>query len=292
MMKRLIPLLLLASCTLHQGERLQEVLLSPKQASVLRNEHLVREVLFHSSSSSALAVEKIDSLALPLVSNAYALQGVGLPVEERMLLASYDPLRDKITVHLEFELQKDNMLQIFGTDEIVRETPLVLKNILQGQEVELALFSKEMRTCSKLRFIPHPISLEENGALYTLQTTHRKGTHFLLYGEGLAPNESLTIREQSETEIRTHQIQADAEGRFTQHIEPIVLGRLGGHASIDISRDGLPPSRLDYAWGGKLEAITSKNSLFCPLVFAVNRSPEEIDTLALATQLQKKLTLL
>ncbi len=293
MIKRLIPLFFLASCTLRQEERLQELMLPPPMAQTARVEHFVREALLYSSASSAaFAVEKIDSLNLPLISNAYALQGIDLPTQERLLLASYDPLKDKITIHFEFELLENNMLKIFGTEETVRETPLVLKNILQGQEVELALISKEKRTSTKFRFIPHPISLEENGTFYTLQTVHRKGTHFLLHGEGLVPNESITLREQSQTEIRTHRIQADAEGRFAQRIEPIVLGYLGGNASIDIFRDDLPPSHIDYAWGGKLEAASSKNALFCPLILAVDRPSQEINTMALLPALQKKLTIL
>lgn len=293
-MKRFIPLLLLASCTVHQNERFQELLLSPRQSQALRNENMVRDALLYDASSAEFSIEPLDTVSHPLISHIYALEGTSLPREERLLLASYDPLRDKIAVHLDFQLQEDNTLQVFTPQgpETVREAPLVLKEVLQGQEVEFALISKEERTCTKLRFTPHPIRLEEHGAIYTLQTTHRRGTHFRLHASGLAPYESVTIREQSENEVRTHTVQADADGRFTQAIEPIVLGRLGGHASIAIQRNSLPPSELNYAWGGKLESASQRETPFCPLVFAAERAPQEIDAIALFPKIEKKLTLL
>lgn len=292
-MKRLIPLLLLASCTMHQDERFQELLLSPKQSMALRNEHIVQDALFYSPSSAQFSIEKLDTLTLPHAANFYALQGFSLPVEERCLLASYDPLRGKIAVQLEFRLLADHTLEIYTPEgsEIVREAPLVLKNLLQGQEVDLALISKERRTCTKVRFTPHPIQLEEHGAVYTLQTIHRKGTHFLLHGAGLLPNESITIREHSEDILREHTVQAGSDGKFTQPIEPIVLGRLGGIAHIDIERPNAPASHIDYPWGGKLENASQKETPFCPLVFAIDRDPQEIDALALLPKFQKKLTI-
>ncbi len=278
---------------MHQDERLQELLTTPRQSTVLRNEHLVRDALSYQSSSAGFSIEKLDSLSHPLASTFYALQGASIPSEERLLLASYDPLRDQIAVHLEFELLADNTLQVYTPQgsESVREAPLVLKELLPGQEIELALISKEKRTCTKVRFTPHPIGLKENGAEYTLQTTHRKGTHFRLHGSNLTPHESLTIREQSGNETREHKVQADADGHFIQSIEPIVLGRLGGQAHITIERDNLPSSRIDYAWGGQLERAKQRETRFCPLVFAVDQSPRDIDAIALMPKLQKKLTI-
>lgn len=288
--KRLLPLLLLASCTLHQEERLQEFLAPPKKASALRNQHIALDALAYDPTSASLSVEEMDAHTLTHISGLYALQAEDLPTEERLLLASYDPLKDNATVHLEFQILNDHTLEIFQSHEIVSEAPLVLKNLLKGQEIELAFISKEKRTCTKMRFTPSPIRLTENGAAYSLQTIHRKGTHFRLHGRGLSPNESLILREQSGEVIREHTIQADEEGRFTHPIEPTVLGHLGGYATIDILREGFGESHLDYAWGGKLEA-ESREAPFHPLVFAVERTSKEIDMLALLPRIQKMLTI-
>jgi len=291
-LKHLLSLLLLSSCTLHQQERFSELLAPTRQeASELRNQHWVNEALRYESTAGELSLGEIDSFSIPRISHLYTLRAQGLPVGERLVLESYDPLTQKAQYHFEFQMLEDGTLQILDPKgEVVEDAPFAVKGILKGQAVDLLLISHESRSCTKFKMIPSPLLFAENGALYALEPVHRKGTHFILHGQGLAPFESFLIREESGQNISEHFIQADEKGSFSLPIEPIVLGLLGGKAHIWIQRDAYEKSHLEYAWGAKLEAL-SREEPFHPFLFTTNHEPQEIDALALLSKIQGKLTL-
>jgi hypothetical protein len=266
-----------------------ELLSPPQKSHELPNLHIAYDALDYEPESFAFTLEEIPS---PILTPVYALRADGLPAHENFLFASHDPLKKTATVHFEFKVLENNTLQILSPkgEEIVQEAPFVLKEILKGQEIELVLISKERRTCTKAQFTPSPISLADNGASFALRTMHRKGTHFALEGKGLSPLEKALVIEQSGDEIREHVVVANEEGLFSLRIEPIVLGKLGGDASVSIIREEHESeSRIDYAWGGRLEIESRRDTPFHPLIFVANQDPKEIDTLAALSKLQKEI---
>ncbi len=288
-MKKLLPLLLLlaSSCTVHQSERIAEFLSPPQKSYELRNLHIAYDALNYPPGFFDFTLHEIPS---PNPTPVYALRADGLPVQERFLFASHDPLKKTVTVHFEFKALENNTLQILSRtgEEIAEEAPLALKEVLKGQEVELVLISKDNKTCTKAQFTPAPITLTQKEAHFSLKTTHRKGTHFLLEGSGLSPLEKILVKETSGDEVREHSVEADENGLLALRIEPIVLGKLGGDASVTITREGEEETaQLLYAWGGRLEIESRRETPFHPLIFVANRDPEEINTLAAMKKLKQ-----
>jgi hypothetical protein len=176
----------------------------------------------------------------------------------------------------EFTLLQNDVLLIHEKqgDSVKDRLSIVLNSLLKGQAVQLALISKTGTNCTTVEFIPDPIETILGDAEFRLVTAHRKGTHFLLQGKGLKPNERISIQEQSGSLVHKHTILADEQGRLSAPIEPIVLGKLGGSASLILTRED-HESRIDYAWGSKLEVESSQHSLFHPVIFSPKNPLQE-----------------
>jgi hypothetical protein len=282
----------MAACTGHQKERLEEVLAPQEKAVSLRNRHIAAESLHQPRGPFDFTLEEVPVTLAARGAPVYFLKGNGLPMHERFLLASFDPLKETTVAHVEFEVLEGNNLLIITPkgNEIAEEIPLVLKDLLQGQAIDLALISKTKNTCTRTSFTPLPLEDSIGDADFSLMLTHRKGTHFALEGHYLLPGERITVTEYSGPQMTRHALLADQEGNLSIPIEPIVLGKLGGEASVVITRAS-GDARIDYFWGGRLEFESKKITRFHPLLFAANREESEIDFLALLPQIDRQLYL-
>ena len=163
------------------------------------------------------------------------------------------------------------------------EAPIILKNLLKSQPLYVAVLSSQTQVLIPVILDPFKASLDH--AEFSLITTHRKGTHFRLEGRSLIPGEKLIITESSGPILRRHVVRADALGNLSLKIEPIVLGRLGGFASLTIQKGPLE-TQMTFPWGGKLEQASPR---FQPL--ALTTKPQAIDLATLAPKIEANLHL-
>lgn len=286
-------LLLACSCSVHQNERLAEWVAPPQKSTELYNQHLANDLMDQSPDSFTFTLKEQPVLttskgSFPL----YVLKADGIPKGERFLFASFDPLKERTTFHFEFEVLENNDLKIFTSagEEIASEHPVVLKDLLESQPVDFAIISKKKATCTRTRIVPTPHYISVDHADFSLTVTHRKGTHFLLEGQGMLPQETILIREHSDTQTIQYLVTADEKGHIAQSIDPIVYGRLGGVASITIVRRKAE-ARIDYSWGGRLEQESQQVSLFHPFLFVANHDLSDTDILALLPVINENLYL-
>lgn len=120
-----------------------EMLSPAPKSEELRNLHLVSNALAFHSKHISLTLEESACPQLPC--QVFALQAKKVPIGERFLIATRDPLKNRTQVHFEFEVLNNNNLCLFGPDgkEIVDGAPIALQNLLKGQEIKidtLALF--------------------------------------------------------------------------------------------------------------------------------------------------------
>ena len=288
-MHRLIFLLLFASCTVYQN-RLEE---PAPQAFELSNMHFALKSLNDPSAGFSLTLSPLESLpSKPRSFPVYALKADGIPLHERFLLISFDPLKKTVAPQFEFEALEDHRLLIITADgeEISEEAPVVVKEFLKGQTIWLAAISKEHPTCTYASFVPSPFRTSIDDGIFSLSVAHRKGTHFELQGTGLLPGEVIRITEHSGAETHQQTLIADEKGKISAKVEPIVFGQLGGKATLTILRAG-EESLIDYSWGSLLENESRQEAIFQPLVFVANRDPSDIDLLALQNKIDKKMFL-
>jgi len=292
-MHRYIFLLLFASCTVSQNAHWAEYVAPAEQLFDLRNMHFALDTLDDPAAGFSLTLTPLQYTASQQRSfPIYALRADGIPVHERFLLVSYDPLKGTATTQFEFEALEDHTLRIISSkgEETAEEAPIIIKDFLKGQTIWLAAISKEKSTCTIAHFTPSVIETSIDDANFTLHPTHRKGTHFELQGKGLIPGEAIRITEHSGTQENQQTIIADETGKMKASIEPIVLGQLGGKATITVTRAGAESS-IDYSWGSHLEHESRQEALFQPIVFVANRDPKDIDLLALQKKLDQKMFL-
>ena len=205
LVNRSLFLLLFASCTVSQNQRLEEYLAPSVKAFDLKNMHFALEALDDPAGSFSLTLAPLKPIAERKKSfPIYALRADGLPLHERFLLVSFDPLKKIATPLFEFEALEDQTLRLTTNqgDTIMEEAPVIIKDFLKGQTIYLAAISKERNTCNIATIIPSPIETTIDDAAFSLIPTHRKGTHFRLEGKGLVPGEAVLITSGSELKQR------------------------------------------------------------------------------------------
>ena len=269
-MKKLIGLILLgcASCAMTSQEKLAKSLSIPLASLT--------------PTTDALELEATDTLQT--TRGSFPLHIVplkNLPLNEPLTLVTIDPFHWTQTSHFQFLITEDGSWQIDGNT--LDEAPIILKNLLKSQPLYVAVLSSQTQVLIPVILDPFKASLDH--AEFSLITTHRKGTHFRLEGRSLIPGEKLIITESSGPILRRHVVRADALGNLSLKIEPIVLGRLGGFASLTIQKGPLE-TQMTFPWGGKLEQASPR---FQPL--ALTTKPQAIDLATLAPKIEANLHL-
>lgn len=273
----------LTSCTLHQEERIRE-LLTVSQGPFQRQKalHTVSESLAYPSSTFSLEIQAADPLTtakgqFPLI----LLKGDQIPLGERFIFATIDPLTQKIDPRFEFEVLSNGYLQIFDRQgiRIEKHIPFVdCEGLLLAKPVLYAVVSKASYTSATAEFIPYPLtSMSATGASIELQVNHPLLTRFACEAKGLEPQEKIILTHQSADHKEEFELIADAEGKIALPLNPTILGKLGGHASVSLKR-AQEELRLEYPWGAKLEKQTYDKQTQFPVLFVVNSSLNQINS--------------
>ena len=140
-MKRFFLLFFLASCSLSQQERVAEDVAPLQSPYELRQERFVINSIGNPPAPFSLRLEP-----------DFTLTADGIPMNERFVLASFDPLKKTAMPFFEFETLPDKKLAFFtpAGEPIAEMPPIVLKDYLKGQTVYLAAISKKNPTCNKV----------------------------------------------------------------------------------------------------------------------------------------------
>ena len=267
---------------MHQQTRIREVM-TVQQSTFPRTKDIsiVEESLNSPSTEFSLALESFDPLATPRGTfPLWVLKGEKIPLQERFIFAVIDKVKGTIDPQYEFEVQEDGRLQIFGRSgvRIENDIPFVeARPYPAGSPIQYAIVSKEKYTSAIAEFIPYPLAAAgQTGERLDIQVTHPMGTHFSLAAQGFNPNEKLLLVHTSGDLVEETEVLADEHGAFSIGLNPTILGRLGGDASLKaIGEKG--DLQIDYPWGARLEKRAFAEKTLFPILFVVNRLPEELD---------------
>lgn len=267
---------------MHQQTRIREIM-TVQQSSFPRIKDIavVEESLHSPSPEFSLDLESHDPLSTPKGTfPLWILKGEKIPLQERFIFAVIDKVNGKIDPQYEFEVLEDGRLQIFGRSGVRTEydIPFVeARPYPAGSPIQYAIVSKEKYTCATVEFIPYPLEASgPDGEHLDLQVTHPMGTHFSLSAQGFSPNEKLLLSHTSGDLVEEKEVIADEQGSFSIGLNPTILGRLGGDASLKVIGE-TKELQLDYPWGARLEKRAFKEKRMFPILFVVNRSSEELD---------------
>jgi len=247
--------------------------------NALRDAWIVEEGI--PTDTFTLALETSDPLTTPKGTFPIALlKGEQIPLDERFIFAIIDPLSGKIDARFEFQMQEDGKLKIYDRNgtRIENEIPLIAaEGLIVAKPIVYAVASKEKGAVATAEFIPYPLETKtESGAHASLVVTHPMLTRFDLRADGFAPHEKIKAVHRSGDKEETLDLLADENGAFLLPLNPTVIGRLGGEASLILIREN-EELCIDYPWGARLEKKTFEERSVFPVLFVVNRGPEEID---------------
>ena len=273
--------ILFFGCSHSQQRHITEMLTVKKNGfNTVRNAWIVEES--QPSTDFSLSMEPRDPLTTSKGTfPVFVLKGDQIPLGERFVFAVIDPLSDKIDPRFEFELQEGGEVLVFDRNgtRTEREIPFVAaEGLLTAKPVIYAIASKESMQVATAEFIPYPVETRsEDGAHAALVVTHPMLTRFDLRADGFLPNEPLrAIHKTGETE-ETLELTADENGAFSLPLNPTILGRLGGEASLVLVREN-GELCLDYPWGAHLEKKTFEERSLFPVLFVLNKNAEELDS--------------
>lgn len=259
-----ISSVLFASCTHNQDKHITELFTKqPAAYAKTRDAWIVEQSLGNPSNSFSLEIE---------MGEAAHLRAKSIPPGERFIFASIDPIREKIEVPFEFEIE-GGLLKIYDRNgvRVQNEIPLVsTEPLLLGKPRIYALVSKETYSIATVEFLPFPIAAEsETGARLSLAVTHPMLTRFQLAASGFTPGEKVHLTHRSGERTEEIQMFANAEGTFSFGVNPTILGRLGGEASLTAVRENSEEIVLDYPWGSQLEVEAFRQNTRIPIVFSL-----------------------
>jgi len=277
-------LAVLCGCTLHQEEKIRELLTVERGAFPrVKDTHLVQESLRYPSDRFYLEIKSADPLSTSKgIFPVWILKGENIPLEERFIFAVVDKVTGKIEPQYEFEILENGKLKIFGKEgiRIENEVPFVeTGHFSAGSPLQYVIVSKEDYTSAIVEFTPYPIVASgANGEQLEIESTHPMGTHFLLKGHGFLPLEELRFTHVSGDALEEIEVIADEAGNFITYLNPTVFGRLGGEAKILVTGNNREIN-FDYPWGARLEKRGFEEKSLFPILFVVNREQSEMNSL-------------
>ncbi|MES2273879.1 MAG: hypothetical protein V4487_06770 [Chlamydiota bacterium] len=261
---------LCAGCTYNQQKHFTEIF--TKNTGALNQERdiwIVEQSLESPSEEFSLKLQPCESVPELL------LKAEGIPLNERMIFAVIDPVKEKIDVRFEFERQRDGSVAIFdrqGT-KIQKEISFVeAEGLLSGKQVIYAIVAKEKGTIATVEFIPYP--LEEtslSGAHLSIIVTHPMLTKLQLRASGFTPQEIVKVLHISGEREEMRELAADETGAFSMSLNPLIFGKLGGQAALVIIREN-EEIRFNYPWGSSLEKKTFEERKQFPIHFVINNT--------------------
>jgi len=283
-------LLFLAGCTVSQEARIRELLTVQSGAFPrLKDIQVVRDR--DPTDAFSLSIEQHSSLFTRKGSfPVFVLKGESLPINERFILAKKDRVTGAIDPQCEFEILENGELEIYAKTGISkeRELPFIASDgVKMGYPIDYLIVSKKTYASASAEFLPLPIeTVGKNGERIEALVSHPMGTRFRAYGTGFLPFERLLLTHVSGERTETEERFADETGCFESDLNPLILGKLGGNARMEVERTGEEKLILSYPWGTEIEKKTWKERPFYPMLFVANRLPEEQDLEALASLIE------
>lgn len=263
-MKNIIyPLIfiLFIGCTYNQDKHIKELMTKqPAAYNKTRAVWIVEQSLGNPASDYSLALtsERLEAK---------------IPTGKRFLFAVIDPVQNKIEVP--FELEKaEQGFQIFDKAGIRNEQEVSLLTFdrpLLGKPIVYALVSKDEFSFTSAEYLPYPLkTAAADGPTLSLAVTHPMLTRFQLTASDYSPGEKVTLAIRSGDRYEEVKMFANEQGSFSFGVNPTILGKFGGDASIIAFRENGEALTLDYPWGSKLETQTFHTARPSPIVFSVN----------------------
>ena len=272
-------IILLTSCTINQQNRIHELVVKQTGAySRTKDIQIVLDRCVTDEFSLSL------SQGVPLLTGkgeypVFVIKGDNIPLNEQFIFAKIDQVTGKIDPQCEFEAREDGYLVIYGKNGISKEKeiPFVASDGFKaGYPIEYAIVSKKTYKSASIEFIPYPIKTKGDlGETVEATVSHPMGTHLQVKASGFLPLELLVLTHTTGDLKDKMEIAADETGAFEIGLNPTILGKLGGEASLVIERSGGKQIALDYPWGWGIEQKTWKEKSLFPMLFVANREPED-----------------
>jgi hypothetical protein len=131
-----------------------------------------------------------------------------------------------------------------------KEWHVVFGNFLKGEPIFITVSSDDQLLSRSVTIVPRPIQVkDQSGHTLSLVLLCKEGEFFQLDATGFEPFEKLDFISKSENEILAHPIEASADGTITSIIEPGVIGRAGGKASLELKGKTTSNLKVNYKWG-------------------------------------------
>jgi hypothetical protein len=182
-----------------------------------------------------------------------------IPFEEARLVAAN--CYGNPTSHAKLKIDKEKKVWILDETQemLLDDFEFALGNLLEGESVDFIIMDDRCNFFASTRICPKPIEQTmSDGAFLSLQLRSQDGT-YMLEGSGFKPNEKISILSKSEEEvISPFALEANADGTFLAGVNPHVIGKSYGHASLLIQRDNGIQSKLSYLWGIPEEKLALK----------------------------------
>lgn len=288
-MRLLVPILLILSgCTVNQQHRIQEVFAPrAKYYSRIQDIHIVQKSV--ETDAFSFSIEPVPVNTQKGFFPGFILKASSLPLEERFIFARIDCLKNKIEPECEFEVLQGGGLQIYKPQSTFMENDLAFtasEGLRAGTPIDFVIVSKKEGVFAKARFIPYPLVAKgESGEALEAVVSHPLGTRFSLSAKGFSPQECLTLKHLSGKTEEILQIEADESGAFTIGLNPAILGKLGGEATLRVQKADGVEIVLEYPWGCMLDKKTWEERALFPMLLVANREIEEKDASSLAALL-------
>lgn len=261
-----ISSILFSGCTHNQDKHITELFTKqPAAYAKTRDAWIVEQSLGNPSNTFSLELEMGETAHL---------QAKDIPAGERLIFASIDPIREKIEVPFEFEVENGS-LKIYDRNGVRSQDEISLvttEPLLLGKPRVYAIVSKETYSIATVEFLPFPIAAAaESGARLSLAVTHPMLTRFQLSASGFTPGEKVLLTHRSGDKTEEIQMFANAAGSFSFGVNPTILGRLGGEACLSAVRENGEEIVLDYPWGSQLEVEAFRQNTRIPIVFSLKK---------------------
>ncbi|MBS0624899.1 MAG: hypothetical protein JSS32_02475 [Verrucomicrobia bacterium] len=271
--------LMAAGCTANLNDRLRETLtVETGTFNKLKAKNMVRESLQFPTDEFSLSIQAADPIPTPKGELPLQfLKAQFIPVGERMIFASIDPIEEEIKPEFEFELLENGQVKVFGRNHVyfADEIPFVAADgVLASKPIEYVVTSKRSGTSASVLFTPVPLKKALEGKTLSIALNHPMLTRFQLTGTGYEPGSTVTLQLTSGPKKETIETIADEQGNISTELQPYVIGTLGGQAQIAAG-----DLALDFPWGTYLEKKTYEDKSIFPILFVINRQPADIDGL-------------
>ncbi|MBS0637909.1 MAG: hypothetical protein JSS12_10390 [Verrucomicrobia bacterium] len=150
----------------------------------------------------------------------------------------------------QYKVNEQGQLLSTKNDENLQDRIVVFGDHMNGECSYLVLVADNKRAVAALCY-PNPIEYTwDDGATFWLELTTGDCCRFAFFGKGFKPNEDVTYISRSYDEVLEGKYPIAPEGKLIGFINPSVIGKTGGTASLTIKRKNSDEvCEIKYSWG-------------------------------------------